>query len=162
VADLLTHVLLAYAGCTILSWHRPIPTHWIAITMVGSILPDLNRITLIVTNRTFEAFLGVPFDIDALSTLGGTVLLAGIGSMVVTNQHRRTFAALLAGALSHHFIDGVKAYADSAAGTWLYPITWARHPTPSLYVSSDPAVLVAAVSITAIVIVTDRYVIQTK
>ena len=129
--------------------------------MVGSILPDLNRVTLVVTNRTLEAFLGVPFDIDALSTLGGTVLLAGIGSMVVTNQHRRTFAALLAGALSHHFIDGVKAYADGAAGTWLYPIIWARHPTPSLYVSSDPAVLTVAISVTVTVLVIDRYAIQT-
>jgi len=162
VADLLTHVLLAYAGCTILSWYRPIPTYWIAVTMIGSILPDLNRVTLIVSNGTLETLLGVPFDLGALSTLGGTVILAGIGSMVVTNHHRKTFAALFAGALSHLFIDGVKAYADGAAGTWLYPVTWARHPTPSLYVSSDPAVLTVAVAVTVTVLAIDRYAIQTK
>ncbi|MFA9417886.1 metal-dependent hydrolase [Natrinema sp. HArc-T2] len=160
MADLLTHVLLAYAGCTILSWYRPIPTPWIAVTMIGAILPDLNRVTLIVSNGTLEKLLGVPFDFGALSTLGGAVILAGIGSMVVTNQHRRTFVALFAGAVSHLFIDGIKAYADGAAGAWLYPITWARHPTPNLYVSSDPVVLAVAVSITAAVLAIDRYVVR--
>ncbi|ELZ26371.1 membrane-bound metal-dependent hydrolase [Natrinema limicola JCM 13563] len=129
--------------------------------MIGSILPDLNRVTLIVSNGTLETLLGIPFDLDALSTLGGAIILAGIGSMVVANQHRRMFAALFAGALSHLFIDGVKAYADGAAGMWLYPVSWARHPTPSLYVSSDPAVLTAAVLITVTVVTIDRYAIQT-
>ncbi|WP_049911510.1 metal-dependent hydrolase [Natrinema limicola] len=161
MADLLTHVLLAYAGCTVASWYRPIPAHWIAAAMIGSILPDLNRVTLIVSNGTLETLLGIPFDLDALSTLGGAIILAGIGSMVVANQHRRMFAALFAGALSHLFIDGVKAYADGAAGMWLYPVSWARHPTPSLYVSSDPAVLTAAVLITVTVVTIDRYAIQT-
>ncbi|SEV81832.1 hypothetical protein [Natrinema salifodinae] len=162
MADLLSHVLLAYAGCTIAAWYRPIPDRWVAVVAVGAVLPDLNRVSLVVANGTLEAILGVPFDIDALSTLGGTVVLAGIGAMVVADRHRRTFAALGAGAASHLFVDGVKVYADGAAGAWLYPLTWVRHPTPNLYVSSDPTVLAVAVSITAIVLAIDRYAIRTR
>ncbi|QCS42035.1 metal-dependent hydrolase [Natrinema versiforme] len=160
MADLLSHVLLAYAGCTIASWYRPIPDRWIAVVMVGAVLPDLNRITLLVANGTLEAALGTPFDFGALSTLGGGIVLAGIGAMVVADRHRRAFAALLAGVLSHLVIDGVKAYADGAAGAWLYPFTWARHPTPSLYVSSDPAVLAVAVSVAVIAFALDRFAIR--
>jgi membrane-bound metal-dependent hydrolase YbcI (DUF457 family) len=159
VADLLSHVLLVYAGCTIASWYRPIPDRWIAVAMIGSILPDLNRITLLVASGTLEAMLGVPFGVDALSTLGGVIVLAAIGAMVVRDRYRRTFAALFAGALSHLLVDGVKAYADGAAGAWLYPFSWVRHPTPNLYVSSDPTVLAVAVSVTVLTLVVGRYAI---
>ncbi|QLK26831.1 metal-dependent hydrolase [Natrinema zhouii] len=159
MADLLSHVLLVYAGCTIAGWYRPIPDRWIAVAMIGAILPDLNRITILVTNGTLEATLGVPFDVDAVSTLGGVLVLAGIGAMVVADRHRRAFAALFAGALLHLLVDALKAYADGAAGMWLYPVTWARHPTPSLYVSSDPTVLVLVGALAAIVAGIDRYVV---
>lgn len=162
MADLLSHVLLAYAGCTVASWYRPIPDRWIAVVMVGAILPDLNRITLLVANGTLEAALGIPFDFGALSTLGGGIALAGIGAMVVADRHRRVFAALFAGMLSHLLVDGVKAYADGAAGAWLYPFTWARYPTPSLYVSSDPAVLAVAVSLAVITFALDRFVVRPR
>ncbi|MBZ6496473.1 metal-dependent hydrolase [Natrinema longum] len=157
MADLLSHVLLAYAGCTIAGWYRPIPDRWIAVVMVGAVLPDLNRMTLLVASGTLEAILGVPFDLDALSTLGGAIVLAGMGAMVVADRHRRTFTALLAGALSHLVVDGVKTYADGAAGAWLYPFTWARHPTPSLYVSSDPVVLISVGLLAGTVAGIDRY-----
>lgn len=160
MADLLSHVLLAYAGCTIVGWYRSIPNRWIAVVMIGSILPDLNRVTLLVAAGTLEAVLGTPFDPDALSTLGGTVVLAAIGSMVVADRHRRAFAALLAGGCSHLLVDALKAYADGNAGMWLYPLTWARHPTPSLYVSSEPWVLVVAVVLTVTVAELDRDVIS--
>ena len=157
MADLLTHVLAAYALATVASWrYEWLTGQWIAAVMIGALLPDLNRIGLLVTDATLEATLGVAFDIDAIHTLGGAVLLAGAGAMVVADRHRRVFALLLAGALSHLLVDGVKAYADGAAGVWLYPFTWYRHPTPNLYVSSDPRVLVAAVAVALAVTVVDR------
>ncbi|SEP69346.1 metal-dependent hydrolase [Natrinema salaciae] len=162
MADLLSHVLLAYAGCTVAGWYRPIPSRWTAVVMIGAILPDLNRGTLLVGNGTLEAALGMPFDLDGLATLGGAIVLAGIGAMVVADRHRRAFVALLAGALSHLLVDAVKAYADGAAGMWLYPFAWVRHPTPSLYVSSDPAVLAVAISIAVVVVAIDRYAVRTR
>ncbi|WP_436344532.1 metal-dependent hydrolase [Natronorubrum sp. FCH18a] len=142
MAELLSHVLVAYALGTVVSWHLDwVTKRWVAIAMIGALLPDLNRVGLFVADATLETVLGVPFGVDAIHTLGGVVLLAGIGAVVVADRHQRAFATLLAGALSHLLADALKAYADGAAGAWLYPVTWARHPAPSLYVSSDPIVL---------------------
>ena len=157
MADLLTHVLFAYALATVASWRwERLTRPWIAVVMIGALLPDLNRIGLLITDAAIETVLGISFDIDGIHTLGGAVLLAGAGAMVVADGHRRVFALLLAGALSHLLVDGVKAYADGEAGVWLYPFTWYRHPTPNLYVSSDPSVLVAALLIAIAVTGLDR------
>ncbi len=128
--------------------------------IIGSILPDLNRVTLIVSEGALEAIVGVSLEFDAISTLGGAIVLSGVGAMVVADRNQQVFAALFAGTLSHLLIDGVKAYADGDAGMWLYPVTWARHPTPSLYVSSDPVVLISVGLIAGIVAGIDRYVIR--
>ena len=157
MADLLTHVLAAYALATVASWRwKRLTEPWIAVVMIGALLPDLNRIGLLVTDAAIEATLGATFGIDAVHTLGGSVLLAGAGAMVVADDHRRVFALLLAGALSHLLVDGLKVYADDDAGVWLYPFTWYRHPTPNLYVSSDSTVLAAALAVAIGVTVVDR------
>ncbi|ELY90786.1 metal-dependent hydrolase [Natrialba taiwanensis] len=158
MADLLTHVLAAYALFTVASWRFEwLTKRWVAIAMIGALLPDLNRLGLLVTDATLESVLGVPFSLDAMQTIGGVCLLAGVGAVVLTERHRRAFGFLLAGAFSHLVIDGLKAYADGAAGTWLYPITWYRHPTPNLYVSSDPTVLVITGIIAGSVFLYERY-----
>ncbi|ADD03710.1 DUF457 family protein [Natrialba magadii ATCC 43099] len=142
MAELLSHVLIAYALFTIASWRLEwLTKRWVAIGMIGALLPDLNRIGMFVDDATIETALGVPFGIDALHTLGGVILLSGIGALVLTEAHRRAFGVLLAGALTHLLTDGLKAYADAEAGAWLYPFTWYRHPTPNLYVSADQSVL---------------------
>ncbi|WP_440764296.1 metal-dependent hydrolase [Natronorubrum sp. DTA7] len=152
MAELLSHVLVAYALGTVASWRLERMTkRWVAVAMIGALLPDLNRIGLFVADATLESVLGVSFSVDAIHTLGGVVLLAGLGAMVVADQHRQVFGVLLAGALSHLLVDAVKAYADGAAGAWLYPVTWGRHPTPNLYVSSDPVVL-AVIGVTALLV----------
>ncbi|RKD98100.1 metal-dependent hydrolase [Halopiger aswanensis] len=158
MADLLSHVLAAYAIFTIGSWRLEwLTKRWVAVAMIGALLPDLNRIGLFVTDATLETVLDLPFSVDGIHTLGGVLVLAGVGSMVVTSQHRRAFGMLLGGALSHLLIDGVKAYADGAAGAWLYPFTWYRPPTPSLYISSDPAVLVVTAVAAGLVLLYDRF-----
>jgi membrane-bound metal-dependent hydrolase YbcI (DUF457 family) len=124
--------------------------------MIGSLLPDLSRIGLFVTDVTIETTLGVPFSIGAIHTLGGLMLFAAIGSLVVADHRRRAFALLLAGGFSHLLADGLKIWADGAASTWLYPLSWYRHPTPGWYVSSDPRVLAVVGSVTLIVAVVDR------
>lgn len=157
MADLLTHVLVAYALGTVASWRLEwLSKRWIAVAMVGAVLPDLNRIGLFVTDPTIEGVLGVPFALDALQTLGGLLVLAGIGTLAFDRYRGRAYGLLLAGGLSHLLLDAVKRYADGQAGTWLFPVTWYRHPTPNLYVSSDPAVLLVAISIAFAIWVIDR------
>jgi len=157
MTELLSHVLLAYAMFTAASWRIEwLTKQWVAIGMIGSLLPDLSRIGLFVTDVTIETALGVPFSIGAIHTLGGLTLFAAIGSLVVADHRRRAFALLLAGGLSHLLADGLKVWVDGAASAWLYPLSWYRHPTPGLYVSSDPRVLAVIGSIALMVALVDR------
>lgn len=157
MADLLTHVPVAYALGTVASWRLEwLSKRWIAVAMVGAVLPDLNRIGLFVADPTVEGVLGAPFAIDALQTLGGILVLAGIGTLAFDRRWMRAYGLLLAGGLSHLLLDAVKHYADGHGGTWLFPVTWYRPPTPNLYVSSDPTVLLVATSVAFAVWAVDR------
>ncbi|KDE59102.1 membrane protein [Halostagnicola sp. A56] len=157
MADLLSHVLIAYALGTVAGWRLEwLSRRWVAVAMVGAVLPDLNRIGLLVSDPTVEAALGTPFAFDAIPTLGGVIVLAGIGATGFETHRTRAYGLLLAGGLSHLLFDATKHYADGEAGTWLFPLSWTRHPTPNLYVSSEPAVLLVALSIAACVWAVDR------
>lgn len=161
MTELLSHVLLAYTVFTIASWRVEwLTQRWVAVGMIGSLLPDLNRIGLFVTDTAIEATLEVPFGIGAIHTLGGVVLFAAIGSLVIADHLKTTFGLLLAGGLSHLIVDSLKVWVDGAASAWLYPLSWYRPPTPGLYMSSDPRVL-AVVGIAAVgVALVDRGVIR--
>ncbi|GAA0668966.1 metal-dependent hydrolase [Natronoarchaeum mannanilyticum] len=157
MADLLTHVLVAYAVFTVVSWYADrITPKWVAIGAIGSMVPDLNRIGMFVSEVWIESALGVGFRFGALSTLGGAMLLCGIGAMLFARDRRYAFAVLGGGALTHLLVDAVKAWADGQAAAWLYPMTWWRHATPSLYVSSDWWVAVGAVLVAGTVWFCDR------
>ncbi|WP_312911799.1 metal-dependent hydrolase [Natronosalvus caseinilyticus] len=157
MADLLTHVLVAYACFTVLSWRLEwITPRWLAVGLVGSLLPNLNRTELIISDAAVEAATGVPFDFDAIHTFGGIVILAAIGALCFRASHQRAFVMLFAGALSHLVVDSLKVYADAQSGVWLYPFTWYRHPSPNLYVSSDPVVLTSALIVAVVVWWVDR------
>ncbi|MFC7231559.1 hypothetical protein ACFQMM_09340 [Saliphagus sp. GCM10025308] len=95
MADLLTHVLVAYACFTVLRWRLEwLTPRWLAISLVGSLLPDINRIELVVSDAAVEAATGVPFDFDAIHTLGGIVVLAAIGALCFRASHQRAFVML--------------------------------------------------------------------
>ena len=160
MTELLSHVLFAYSVFTIAGWRVEwLTQRWVAVGMIGSLLPDLNRIGLFVTDAAIEATLGVPFGIDAIHTLGGVILFAAIGSLVIADHLKVTFGLLLTGGLSHLIADSLKLWVDGAASAWLYPLSWYRPPTPGLYVSSDPSVL-AVVGMAAVgVALIDRGVI---
>jgi hypothetical protein len=157
MADLFSHVLVAYVIFTVASWRVDwLTKRWVGIGMIGALLPDLSRIGLFVTDATIESILEVPFGIGAIHTLGGLILFAAIGSLVVADRRRRAFGLLVAGGLSHLLADGLKVWADGAASAWLYPFSWYRHPTPGLYISSDPRVLAVVGSVALAVALVDR------
>lgn len=161
MAELLSHVLLAYALFTVAGWGLDwLDRRWVAVGMIGSLVPDVTRIGLFVSDVWVEETLGVAFRIDAVHTLGGVLLLCGVGATLFARESRRAFGVLLAGALSHLLVDAVKAWADGAAGAWLYPLTWWRHPTPSLYVSADWWVAVLSAGLAVGVLLCDRYVVR--
>lgn len=161
MAELLTHVLLAYALFTIASWRVGwLDGKWVAIGMVGATLPDLDRLWMVVRGDRVSAVLGIPFDWAAIHTLGGVVLLSGVVAMLFGSRHRRlAFGMLVMGGCTHLALDGLKAGADGHAGASLVPLSWWRPPAPGWYVSADAWVAIVAVAVALCVLILDEYVV---
>lgn len=158
MADALTHVLVAYVVFTALSWRVEwLSPRWVAVAMVGAMLPDLNRIRMLIDEEWIETTVGIPFDWGAIHTLGGLIVLSGIGALCFSEsrQRRIAFGTLIGGGLTHLALDAVKAWADGFDGVSLYPLSWWRNPTPGWYVSADRWVLAAALALALVVFVID-------
>lgn len=165
MAELLSHVLFAFILLTIASWFIGwLDRRWIAVGMVGAVLPDLNRIGLFVDSTTIENVIGVPFSFSAIHTLGGVLLLAAIGAMLFDSRHDRlrAYGLLVVGGVSHLFLDGLKLWADGHSGAYLYPLTWWRAPSPGWYVSADRWVVVVFLVAAGCVLIIDRVIAHRK
>ena len=162
MAEWLTHVLLAYALFTVVGWSVAwLDEKWVAVGIVGSILPDLSRLALIVPNEAIEALTGLPFSWSRLHTLGGALVLSTIGAMLFATptDRRRAFGLLFAGALSHLVVDLPQQYADGLMITnlYLFPLPPWRFATPGWYVSADRWVVVVSLAVAVFVFGLDRY-----
>jgi hypothetical protein len=161
VADLLSHVLIAYAMLTVASWLiGPLTGRWVAVGMGGAAIPDLVKVDLALDARLIERTLHIPFAYAPISTLTGVLLIAGAITLLFIHERRRVYTLLVTGGLLSLLVDGLRAYADGHASVWLYPLWW-RPPTPSLYVTSDPRVLGAVLVVAGAVALTDQYLIDT-
>lgn len=161
MADWLTHVLLAYAIFTLLGWGVEwLDGRWIAVGILGSLLPDLNRIQLLLSSETVSTTLGIAIDWEGIHTLAGMVLLSLVGALLfeARRDQRRALLALLSGALFHLLVDVPQSYADGYTLTnlYLYPLPPWRFPTPGLYVSTDRWVAVVALVVAVAVYALDR------
>ncbi len=162
MAEWVTHVLLAYAFFTVVSWYSEwIDEKWVAVAMVGSILPDLNRLDMVLSEDVVSYLLGVPFSWGGLHTVGGILVLSGIGALLFETrmQQRRAFGMLFAGALSHLVVDLPQRYADGRMilNSYAFPIPAPRPPTPGWYVSPDRWVAVVALVVAGTVFALDYY-----
>lgn len=159
MADLLSHLLVAYVVLTVAGWRLDwLTPRLVVVGMGGAVVPDLTRIGLVLEPATVAAVVGVPFTWSHLATVGGVLLGSGaIAAAFERRWWRRAYAALVVGGTSHLVLDGMRVYADGRADQWLFPLLpgW-RPPTPNLYVTSDPLVLVATVGLTAVVVAVDR------
>jgi len=138
MADLLTHVLTAYALAALPSLldDRLTPATTTA-AMVGAVLPDLNRIDLLVASESVETSLGIPFGWDAFSTVGGVAVVATLVTLLVPPRLRRRTAAMLGlGAGSHFCLDYLLLFPSGYTHPYLWPVTAAGLPGPNLYLSS--------------------------
>lgn len=151
MAEWLTHVLGAYALATLLSWRYPwLTPRYVTIAMIGSIVPDLNRLELVVSEHTVEALLGIPFSWTPLHFLSGSLVAIVIGSLLVGGRQRtRVFALLLLGVSTHHALDLLLVGLSGHSYSLLWPLTQYAPPTPSLYLSTDrwPALVAAPVAL---------------
>lgn len=160
MADLLSHVLVAYVVLTVAGWRLDwLSREWVVVGMGGAIIPDLQRLDLLVDSTAVEGLLGIPFTYDHLGTLGGLVLVAAL--VTVAFERRwwgRVYGLLLAGGLSHLLVDGMRVWADGRAGAWLFPVFpgW-RPPSPNLYVTANPVIPLLAALVAALVFGADRW-----
>ncbi len=156
MADLLSHVLVAYAAFTVASWQADwLTDEWIAVGTGGAAIPDLIKVEIVVGSGTIETVLGVPFDVSAVGTLGGVLLVAGAIALLFGERRYRAYCLLVAGGCSALVLDGMRKYADGRAGDWLYPVPW-NPPSPNLYVSSDSTVLGVVLFVALVVVTLNR------
>lgn len=153
MADLLTHVLAAYVIGTVLSfryaWLTP---QYVTIAMIGAILPDLNRLSLVVADYWMEVSLGLPFSWFGMHTIGGVVLMSVAGAVLAGSQlRRRVLGLLLMGALSHLAFDALLYLPSGVLPTLWWPLTDLRLPTPGVYMSYDRTPLVLIIGLAAVV-----------
>lgn len=158
MAEWLTHVLFAYVLATLLSWRYPwITSQYVTIAMIGSIVPDLNRMELVISEHTVETALGIPFSWSPLHVLSGSLVVVIIGALLVGSRQRtRVFALLVFGMISHHALDLLLISLSGHSYSVLWPLTQHVPPTPGIYLSTDrwPGALALVVSV--IVRVIDR------
>lgn len=158
MADLLTHVLVPFILLTPLGWRFDwLESRWTAVAMGGAAIPDLVKLSVLLDARTIEALLGVPFSYRAVSSAGGLLLIAAAIALLFAEARRRVFGFLVVGGSSALVLDGLRAFADGYANPWLYPFSYARIPTPSLYVTSDVGVTLLAVGLGLAVFILDLH-----
>ncbi len=157
MADLLTHVLVAYTLGIVLSWkYRWIKSHHVTMMMVGAAIPDLVRIRLLIPSHAIEDLLGIPFSWDPIHTLGGSILIVLILTMLFKEDansegSKRLFLVLFAGMVSHLFLDALLITASGHTYAIFWPLTDYRPVISGVYLSTDvlPAVIsfIAAASV---------------
>ncbi|MXV60993.1 metal-dependent hydrolase [Natronorubrum sp. JWXQ-INN-674] len=137
--DLLTHVLVGYIIGTLLSirYERLRPAH-VTLVMIGALSPDFVKIQLLIPDGLASALLGVPFSWSPLHTLGGSVLVIALGSLLLAPEYRAQAIVLFAiGALSHHVLDVLLMTPTGEAYAVFWPLTEYRPPAGGLFLSSD-------------------------
>lgn len=145
MADLMTHALVAFSAATVLSWKFDRLKGYITAAMLGSVLPDLTRIGILIDPALIERSLRIPFSWQPLHTLGGVIISILIITTMVQKEHVKPALLLLSlGAATHLFLDSLLIKASGYSYPIFFPFTTYRPPTPSLYMSPDVWPVIAA------------------
>lgn len=149
--DLLTHVLIAYALAGLVVWSTSVPDRYLPVVLVGTAAPDAMKATVLL-EITSGTIVGISYSFWGLHTLGGVVVLGGIGALTLRGTDRRAgFAALLGGGTIHLLLDLFVIRVDGVAPPYLFPVSGWLPPAGNLYASTDtwtiPVALAAALSV---------------
>lgn len=137
--DWLTHVLVGYALATALSARYDwIDSSFVTLAMVGALVPDLEKASLLLPSDVVAAALGVPFDWSAFHTLGGSLVVVCALALCLPDAHRGAGLLVLSlGAGSHHVLDVLLTQSGGATYPFLWPVIEYRAPSVDLFRSSD-------------------------
>jgi hypothetical protein len=147
--DLLSHVLFTYAVAGLVAWRTPFPDRFVPVVCVGAVMPDVMKAAVVAGVALGNAF-GLPYSFWGIHTLGGVLVLGGLGALTIRSADRRLgFAALAAGGAGHLVLDMFVIRVDGLAPPYLFPITGWLPPAGTLYASSEiwPVVVALAVAI---------------
>ncbi|GAB3411228.1 hypothetical protein GCM10027435_02610 [Haloparvum alkalitolerans] len=158
MTDLFTHMLVGYCLATVLSWHVDwITPPLVTLAMGGAILPDLNRIDLLVSDELIATMLGIPFSWMPLHRVGGTLLVVCLGALLTSARHRRAVFALLAlGASSHYTLDFLLYKPSGVSSPLLWPFITHGFAIDGIFVSTDRWPAAVALLAAATVWLVDR------
>lgn len=157
--DLLAHALIAYSLATLLSWRYDwLSPAYVTVAMAGAFIPDLTKISLVLSRSAIQSLFGVPFSWFALHTLGGSLVSLAIGVVLVTSAERRRVAALLGlGAVSHLLADALLLSPSGRSYPLLWPLSNVHPTTPGLYLSTDPEPMLVAAGVSVALFAATRY-----
>lgn len=152
MADMLTHVLIAFTLATLLSLrYRWITPRLATVAMVGAILPDLNRLKWIIPPETTESLLELSISWRPMHSIGGVVITVCIGALLVQPRYRRAVAVLLVLGVLSHFVLDLLLVPPAGSYQYLWPLTSADIVVPGFYSSRDrwPAPLAILLALSA-------------
>lgn len=160
--DGLTHVLAGFTIATLLSFRYDwLRAPCVTLVMLGAISPDIAKIALVLDDVFMESLIGIPFSWRPLHTLGGNLLVIGLGALLVPRGYRkRAFLLLTVGAGSHFVLDLLLLKASGHAFPVFWPLTEYRPPAGMLYRSSDRLPALVAGSVAALVWIVRRQTIE--
>lgn len=145
--DLLTHVLIAYAVAGIAAWGTAFPDRYLPVVLVGTVAPDAMKATVLL-EITSGTIVGIPYSFWGLHTLGGVVVLGGIGALTLRDADRRAgFGALLGGGAIHLFLDLFVIRVDGVAPPYFFPASGWLPPAGNLYASTDIWTILVALAV---------------
>jgi hypothetical protein len=152
--DLLTHVLIAYVvGAAAVRW-TDAPDRYLPVVLVGAAAPDAMKATVLL-GVTVGSTAGVPYSFWGLHTLGGVVVLSGMGAVTLRAADRRAGLVFLGcGGVSHLLLDLFVVRVDGVAPPYLFPVSGWLPPAANLYTSTDlwtiPVALALALPVWAV------------
>ncbi|TKX85904.1 metal-dependent hydrolase [Halorubrum sp. SS5] len=149
--DLLSHVLIGYIAGISLSWRVDwVGKEHVTLLLVGSILPDLSKATILVPDYRIESLLGIAFSWRVFHTTGGVLLIMLLIVIWVEENGRFRALGLLAGSGATHQIADSLIFTPSGyvGKSYLWPLSNYRYPTPGLYQSTDWWLVVTIASFT--------------
>lgn len=156
--DLLTHALVAYIVCTLLSWHYEwLTASYVTVGMAGAFAPDLVKINLVISALEMRQLLSMPFSWTPLHTLGGALVSVAVGVVLVRHAERRRVAPLLViGAATHLVADSFLRTPTGEIGPLLWPFWGMPLRMPGFYLSTDPWPTAVAAGTAVLVAVATR------
>ncbi len=151
MADLLTHIIVGYTVGMLLSWrYEKIHEAHITAVMVGTILPDVIRIHLLIESAWVENTLNIPFSWGPIHTLAGVLILSILFFLFTERRYSKMVLLLVViGGGSHLLLDSFLSTASGHAFAVLWPFLRSHPLIPGFYVSTDvwPALIAVPIGI---------------